>query len=102
MKRIWIATILFLSILTISSQSYSQDEFPLLEGPYLGQRLPGSIPEPFAPGIVSTDNYELTGVFTPDMKEFYLIRNGGKYKKSSLVVFKNENNWTSQHSLDTF
>lgn len=91
MTRIWVATILVLSLLTISSQSYSQDERPPLKGPYLGQKFPDSIPEPFAPGIVSTDHYELTGVFTPDMKEFYFIRNGGKYEKPSLVVFKNEN-----------
>jgi hypothetical protein len=26
------------------------------------------------------------------MKEFYLIRGGGKYEKSAMVVFKNENN----------
>jgi len=68
------------------------NNFPVLEGPYLGQKPPGLTPEPFAPGIVTTEHYELTGVFTPDMKEFYLIRDGGKYEKSSLVVFKNKNN----------
>src|SRR5690606_6827133 len=56
------------------------------------QKPPGLVPEAFAPGIVTTEHYELTGVFTPDMKEFYLIRDGGKYEQSSLVVFKYEDN----------
>lgn len=61
-------------------------------GPYLGQTPPGLTPQAFAPGIVTTEFYELNGVFTPDMREFYLIRNGGEYEKPMLVVFKNENN----------
>jgi hypothetical protein len=32
--------------------------FPRLEGPYLGQKPPGMVPEPFAPGIVTTDEEE--------------------------------------------
>lgn len=63
-----------------------------LEGSYLGQKPPGSIPEAFAPGIVTTEHYEYCGVFSLDMKEFYLIRDGGKYEKPSFVVFKNINN----------
>jgi WD40-like Beta Propeller Repeat len=32
--------------------------FPRLEGPYLGQKPPGLKPQPFAPGIVTTDGEE--------------------------------------------
>jgi len=32
-------------------------EFPVLEGPYLGQNPPGLTPEVFAPGIISRKNY---------------------------------------------
>ncbi|WP_340680702.1 hypothetical protein [Paraglaciecola sp.] len=92
MKAIYSSIALLLAMLIMSNGSYAQDDFPVLEGPYLGQKPPGLTPEVFAPGSVSTEHYELTGVFTPDMKEFYLIRDGGKYKKPSLVVFKNENN----------
>lgn len=31
-----------------------QDDFPLLEGPYLGQKPPGKTAEIFASGIIST------------------------------------------------
>jgi hypothetical protein len=39
MDRICMFVIPLLSILTMSSKSYSQDEFPALKGPYLGQTL---------------------------------------------------------------
>jgi hypothetical protein len=44
-----------LLILAISSHALQKD-FPILQGPYLGQKPPGMIPLIFAPGIVSTDN----------------------------------------------
>jgi tetratricopeptide (TPR) repeat protein len=47
------------------------DAFPVLNGPYLGQRPPGSIPELFAPGIVSTNHSETCLNFSPDGKECY-------------------------------
>ena len=34
------------------------DDWPILKGPYLGQKLPGKTPEIFAPGIISTDILE--------------------------------------------
>lgn len=92
MKSICLSIILFISILTMSS--HSQDEFPVLEGPYLGQKPPGLTPEPFAPGIVSTKGYEYSGVFTPDLNEFYFIRGDEENKKQEFVVIKNkENRW---------
>lgn len=42
--------------------------------PYLGQSPPGTTPERFAPGVVSTDAIELNGVFTPDGREFFFTR----------------------------
>lgn len=62
------------------------------ESLYLGQKAPGLIPEAFAPGIVSTEYYEYSGTFTPDLKEFYFIRQGGKHEEPMFVVLKNNNN----------
>jgi len=31
------------------------DNFPILKGPYLGQKAPGMTPEIFAPGVISTE-----------------------------------------------
>ena len=69
-------------------------------GPYLGQKPPGETSEPFAPGIVNTPHRELGAFFSPDLQEFYLVRQGGKYKKFSLVVFKNKNNqWRESYVM---
>ncbi|MFC1564792.1 hypothetical protein ACFL6G_07630 [candidate division KSB1 bacterium] len=44
-----------------------QSDFPVLTGPYLGQKPPGLIPEIFAPGIVSTSDLEHSSPsFSPD------------------------------------
>lgn len=51
--------ILFLILLFFKSALYAQQsqEFPLLKGKYLGQKLPGIVPEVFAPGIVSDTSW---------------------------------------------
>ncbi len=65
-----------------------------IENSYLGQKPPGLIPEPFAPGIIVKKNWEYGGVFTPDMKEFYFLREVGdteENKKMEFVVFEYKN-----------
>ena len=47
---------------------------PGLRGAYLGQALPGTSPELFAPGLVSTDAVELNGVVTPGGRELLFTR----------------------------
>jgi hypothetical protein len=79
MKHVYILITLLLFIQAISSKSYSQDEFPILKGAYLGQKPPGMIAEPFALGIISKEGWELEGVFAPSMKEFYFTLDRGKY-----------------------
>ena len=62
---------------------------------YLGQNPPGMTPELFAPEIIKTEFRQAAGVFTPDLKEFYLRKRGGKYKTNALVVVKfKDNQWT--------
>lgn len=50
----------------------SEPQFPVLEGPYMGQKPPGDEPEMFLPGIVS-GRYRAHSsiVFSPDGKEAY-------------------------------
>lgn len=84
-------------------QSDSQDKFPVFEDRYLGQKPPGLIPKLFAPGIVSTEAYvEAGGDFTPDMKEFYFSRYGGKFKEPTLFVMQYKNHrWSKASVLST-
>ncbi len=68
-------------------------DFPVLQGPYLGQTLPGTTPEIFAPGIVCTGLSERDMAFTPDGGELYFtaLFNGG----SAIVCCKTVNGkWT--------
>lgn len=57
---------------TGASNGIAEPAFPLLEGTYFGQKVPGLNPEVFAPGIVSVENrYEYGVSFTPDFKAMY-------------------------------
>jgi hypothetical protein len=92
-RYIFIASILY--ILIMSNKSYSQDKFPVMEGAYLGQKKPGMVAEPFAPGIISTEGWEVGGVFSHDMKEFYFTTDNGKDTPIIVIGFRQQNNvWT--------
>lgn len=78
--------------LILSANSYSQGEFPVLKGPYMGQKTPGLVAEPFAPGVISKSGWELEGVFAPGMKEFYYTKRSADDKSSIIVGFRQENN----------
>jgi hypothetical protein len=45
--------------------------FPVLTGEYMGQTLPGDVPELFAPGIVTTGMYTRDVAMTPDGSQIY-------------------------------
>ena len=87
MKPIYI--VLLTSVLAMSSKSNSHDIFPVLEGPYMGQTPPGMTAEPFAPGIISKEGWELEGVFAPGMKEFYFTSNS---ESSTVTGFRQQDN----------
>ncbi|GAA0348722.1 hypothetical protein GCM10009092_11370 [Bowmanella denitrificans] len=92
MHRIYRSAAIALLAIFIVGKSYAENASPVLTGPYLGQNPPGSTPEIFAPGIVSTEGWEVSGVFTPELKEFYFIRDSKESKKQEIVVFKSINN----------
>jgi hypothetical protein len=91
-----------LSLNTVFAQENSviDPDFPPLENRYLDQKPPGLIPELFAPGIVSTEEYLETEVlFLPDMTELSFTRSGGKYKEPTFFVMQNKNNKWSRKSI---
>jgi Tol biopolymer transport system component len=96
MKYICIATVLLFSILAFSSKSYGHDEFPVLEGPYFGQKPPGLISEVFAPDILSKSGRSEYGVsFSPDLDEMYFSVQK-KYGAPAAIYFSKleDNKWT--------
>ena len=93
MKRVCIPIVLLLSILIMSCGNKAEGEFPVLEGRYLGQKPPGMTAEPFAPGVISKEGWELEGVFAPGMNEFYFTTR--RNEKITVMGFRQENNvWT--------
>ena len=99
----WI--LLVIAVLSCSSPhvpGHAEYQFPDLEGPYLGQSLPDSLPELFAPGVVSTGMFNRDMAISPDGTEIYFcvaIRNyaystilytrleKGKWQKPEIVPF---------------
>ncbi len=75
MKQKAVCVAIFLSLVIVFSGCAQQNDFPVLKGPYLGQKPPGMTPEIFAPGIVSTGMHEAALVFSPDGKlmSFYIM-----------------------------
>jgi hypothetical protein len=77
---------LFIILMTIIN-CIKKSDFAVLKAPYLGQKPPGTIPEVFAPGLVSTrDHKEFSCTFSPDGREFYFNRGGNilmcRYEKN--------------------
>jgi len=63
----------------------AEDLPPDVSGPYLGQHLEDSLPELFAPGIVSTGMFTRDVAITPDGKEIYFCVGIGNYTYSTIL-----------------
>ena len=94
-----------LSLIIICNGYITADQFPVLKGPYLGQKPPGMTPEKFAPGIVTTDIGETCPAFSPDGKRFVFMRfdarewdSGIKQYSTLMTEFKN-GRWTKPEPM---
>jgi Tol biopolymer transport system component len=83
-----------------------QSDFPVLKGPYLGQKSPGNTPELFAPGIVSTRHYENSITISPDGTQLFFssyrpVEANAPPKKDwdIWVVDRTEHGWSQPHNL---
>jgi len=93
MKQL-VFTIGLLALLTGNSLAQNND-FPVLKGPYLGQELPGTKPEIFAPGVISTPAHEFSCCFSPDGKEFYFTRHVAELDEKVIMVTRlRDDVWT--------
>ena len=78
-------------VLTLMAASAADAQAePCLASAYWDQGAPGLTPVSFAPGLVSTPGYEYSGVFSPDMSEFYFIRDGETGSGQEFVVISEE------------
>lgn len=92
----------FLLLITVASMfsthSYATinyNNWPVITGPYLGQRPPGMKAEMFAPGIISTDQSEINSVFSADGNEFYFTTWTKEAGTKIMVTSQVNDRWTS-------
>jgi hypothetical protein len=102
--------IIFIGIIILTvfilSNFVQQEDFPVLKGPYLGQKHPNETPIRFAPEILfsraSTESYiELHSCvqFSPDGKELYFelqsrSYDSGKFKQTIMFMKMKNGKWT--------
>ncbi|MBU1011967.1 MAG: hypothetical protein KKG99_03090 [Bacteroidetes bacterium] len=111
-----IVLLVMLMVVSIANCQTTPKEFPVLKGPYLGQKPPGIVPELFAPDIVSRSEYfeHSAAIFTPDGNEVYWAAKpnserfyriycmkmvDGKWSKPEVASFCKENEYYQQFTL---
>ena len=95
MKQITIFIVITISLTLIFNTCTHQSDFPVLKGPYLGQKPPGMTPELFAPGIISNGFHELGLTISPKGDEMFYIMSDKNYSHYVIVNTCLENGkWT--------
>lgn len=93
-SKIVLSALIMLLVSTLNAQQITR-KTTNLTGPYLGQKLPGTTPELFAPGIVSTDAHEFSCCFSPDGNECYFARRHPVLNETVIMVsIKVDGVWT--------
>jgi len=87
--------ILFISIVLMFTTCCQKQKsgFVAISGPYLGQTPPGTKPEVFAPGIISTGLYTRDIAITKDLSEIYFCISDAA-ATAILVTKLVDNKWT--------
>ena len=75
---------------SISSHANVERDYPVMKGPLMGQKPPGMVAEPFAPGIISQSGWDIEGVFAPPMKEFYFTTRSGEDQPITVTGFRQD------------
>jgi len=98
-KLLALLLILFISTISVLSQETSKDksDFPVLKGPYFGQKSTGMIPEAYAPKLLS-DKYwwHSAPAFSPDGKEvtFSAFIKSEAYSERIMYMKMENGHWT--------
>jgi len=100
MRKIAYLILMAISFLAGSAIRAQKYEFPVLHGPYLGQNPPGTEPEIFAPGVISTGMMVRDVAMMPDCKEIYFSAVLGNYAFSTIFFTRlAQDRWTEPVTL---
>ena len=98
--RLSILTLFIVPYLVFSQETQDYSGFTILKGPYLGQKLPGTIPELFAPEIMSGNRNRC---FSKNGDYFFFVRVIDKENKTEYIdyqTFIKDGKWTAPVPLD--
>lgn len=92
------------SILPLYSQNPQKENlvFPVLSGPYMGQKAPGIIPELFAPEIISDGMPNRDIAISPSGDEIYFSVSTPNFQFSTIVFTKQINGIWTKPEVTTF
>ena len=94
MNNLKTLSFLIISFVTFFINLEAKDDWPILKGPYLGQKPPGKTAEPFAPGIVNTNNHDYHSDFYFDDHFFIFKRSKRRGQSRILVTMMRDGVWT--------
>lgn len=84
---------ILLSVIFVFCSHVQKDDFPVLKGPYLGQKPPGMNPEVFAPEVIAKATHSVA-VFSPDGWEVFYV----PWSTLKMETMKQINGvWTKPH-----
>jgi hypothetical protein len=104
MKKQFILFGLVFCFVFVCNQIRAEIEWPVLKGPYLGQKPPGKTAEPFAPGIVNTGEHDYHSDFYFDDHFFIFKRSKRRGKSRTLVTMMRDgvmNGWGNIYWVNT-
>jgi len=99
MKSKTISIGILLSITFVFSSHAQQDDFPVLKGPYLGQKPPGTKPQLFAYDIIDNGDKVFAITFSPDGKECFYTKS---IKTSTIMTTREMNSQWSKPVIAEF
>lgn len=104
MKNILILFLLIAGNIKLPAQDSGKEtrKFTQLSGAYLGQKLPGIVPELFAPGIISDGMVNRDVAISPDGNEMYFSISTQSFNYSSIIVSKQINGKWTKPEVATF
>ena len=100
-KALLLLSVIFIGACKTEKSKTKGDNTSIHVSPYFGQEQPGSIPQIFAPGIVSIDGrFEGTVSFSSDLTEMYFAAENEE-GETSIYFSKLENDqWTPIERVD--
>ncbi|UCG91140.1 MAG: PD40 domain-containing protein, partial [candidate division WOR-3 bacterium] len=93
---------LLLFVLVVFNNCAQHDEFPVMRGPYLGQKPPGMTPEVFAPGVISHGFHEHSLTISPDGNDLFYVTTDAGYSLYRIIYLRKTNHVWSAPQIAPF